>query len=144
MPSVGAQGDIYRERLSVDHDRKLYGNISDLTVNSDLVGMDNRFVATVAASSLQFNSVQDDAFANDTVSLVDPNRGFYGFQQTKNFFTHVTNAALAFEDRLKLAPSFALIGGIRLETIELSRNAFDVDGNLRGADGYPFTQNFAP
>jgi iron complex outermembrane receptor protein len=143
-PSVGAQGEIYRERLSVDHDQKLYGNISDLTVNSDLAGMDNRFVATVAASSLQFNSVQDDAFTNDTVSLVDPSRGFYGFQQTKNFFTHVDNAALAFEDRLKIAPSFALLGGVRFETIELSRTAFDVDGNLRSADGYPFSKNFTP
>lgn len=143
-PSVGAQGDIYRERLSVDHDQKLYGNITDLTVNSDLAGMDNRFVATVSATSLQFNAVQDDAFANDTVSLVDPDRGFYGLQQTKNFFTHVDNAALAFEDRLKIAPSFALIGGIRFETIELSRTAFDVDGNLRSADGYPFSKNFTP
>jgi len=97
------------------------GNISDLTVNSNLGGMDNRFVATVAASSLQFNAVQDDAFTNDTVSLVDPNRGLYGFKQTKNFFTHVDNAALAFEDRLKVTPTVALIGGIRLETIELSR-----------------------
>jgi iron complex outermembrane receptor protein len=143
-PSVGAQGEVYRERLSVDHDQKLYGNISDLTINSNLGGMDNRFVATVAASSLQFNSVQDDAFTSDTVSLVDPNRGLYGFQQTKNFFTHVDNAALAFEDRLKVTPTVALIGGIRLETIELSRTAFDVDGNLRSADGYPFTKTFTP
>jgi len=143
-PSAGAQGEVYRERLSVDHDQKLYGNISDLTVNSNLGGMDNRFVATVAASSLQFNAVQDDAFTNDTVSLVDPNRGLYGFQQTKNFFTHVDNAALAFEDRLKVTPTVALIGGIRLETIELSRTAFDVDGNLRSADGYPFTKTFTP
>jgi iron complex outermembrane recepter protein len=143
-PSVGAQGDIYRERLSVDHNQKLYGNITDLSVNSDIAGMDNRFVATVSASSLQFNAVQDDAFTNDTVSLVDPIRGFYGFQQTKNFFTHVDNAALAFEDRLKIAPNFALLGGIRFETIELSRTAFDVDGNLRSADGYPFSKNFTP
>jgi iron complex outermembrane recepter protein len=143
-PSAGAQGEIYRERLSVDHDQKLYGNVTDLTVNSDIAGMDNRFVATVMASSLQFNAVQDDAFTNDTVSLVDPARGLYGFQQTKPFFTHVDNVALAFEDRLKLTPSFALIGGIRYETIELSRIAFDVDGNLRSADGYPFTKDFAP
>jgi iron complex outermembrane recepter protein len=143
-PAAGPQGEVYRERLSVDHDQKLWGNISDLTLNSDLAGMDNRFVATVAASSLQFNSVQDDAFTNDTVSLVDPNRGLYGFQQTKPFFTHVDNVALAFEDRLKITPTVALIGGIRFETIELSRTAFDVDGNLRGADGYPFTKTFTP
>ena len=143
-PSAGAQGEIYRERLSVDHDQKLYGNITDLTVNSDIAGMDNRFVATVMASSLQFNAVQDDAFTNDSVSLVDPLRGLYGFQQTKPFFTHVDDVALAFEDRLKLTPTFALIGGIRFETIELSRIAFDVDGNLRSADGYPFVKDFAP
>jgi iron complex outermembrane receptor protein len=143
-PSVGAQGEVYRERLSVDHDQKLWGNITDLTVNSDIVGMDNRLVATVAASSLQFNSVQDDAFTNDTVTLVDPNRGLYGFQQTKPFFTHVDNVALAFEDRLRLTPTFALIGGVRFETIELSRIAFDVDGNLRSADGYPFSKTFTP
>jgi iron complex outermembrane recepter protein len=143
-PSAGAQGQIYRERLSVDHNQKLYGNITDLTVNSDLAGLDNRFVATVMASSLQFNVVQDDAFTSDTVSLVDPNRGLYGFQQTKPFFTHVDNAALALEDRLKLTSNFALIGGIRYESIELSRTAFDVDGNLRSADGYPFTKTFTP
>jgi iron complex outermembrane receptor protein len=143
-PSAGALGEVYRERLSVDHDQKLWGNVSDLTVNSNLGGMDNRFVATIAASSLQFNSVQDDAFASDTVALVGPDRGLYGVQQTKTFFTHVDNAALAFEDRLKVTPTVALIGGIRFESIALSRIAYDVDGNVRSADGYPFTKTFTP
>jgi len=143
-PSAGAQGEIYRERLSVDHDQKLWGGISDLTVDSTLGGMDNRLVATLAASSLQFNSVQDEAFASDTVSLVNPDRGLYGIQRTKPFFTHVDNAALALEDRLKLTPTLALIGGIRFESIALSRIAYDVDGNLRSADGYPFAKTFTP
>jgi iron complex outermembrane recepter protein len=43
-----------------------------------------------------------------------------------------------------VTPTVALIGGIRLETIELSRTAFDVDGNLRSTDGYPFTKTFTP
>ncbi len=143
-PSAGAQGEIYRERLSVDHDQRLWGNISDLTVNSNLGGLDNRLVATVAASSLQFNSVQDDAFASDTVALVGPDRGLYGIQRTKPFFTHIDNVALALEDHLKVTPTFALIGGIRFESIALSRVAYDVDGNLRSADGYPFTKTFTP
>ena len=63
---------VYRERLSVDHDQKLYGNVTDLTVNSNIFGMDNRFVTTVAASSLQFNVVQDDVFNDDYVNLVNP------------------------------------------------------------------------
>ena len=33
-------------------------------------------------------------------------------------------SALAFEDRLKLTPTFALIGGIRVEEIELARTAY--------------------
>ena len=53
-------GQIYRERLSVDHDQKLYGNVTDLTVNSNVFGMDNRLVTTLAASSLQFNVRQED------------------------------------------------------------------------------------
>ena len=141
-PSAGTQGDIYRERLSVDHDQKLYGNVTDLTVNSNIAGMDNRLVTTVAASSLQFNAVQDDAFTSDTVNLVNPNRGLYGLQQTKPFYTHVDNVSLAFEDRLKVTSNFSLIGGIRLEEIKLARTAYDVDGNLR--TGYPFATRFTP
>jgi iron complex outermembrane receptor protein len=135
---------VYRERLSVDHDQKLYGNVTDLTVNSNISGMDNRFVTTVAASSLQFNVVQDDAFTNDYVNLVNPDRGLYGFQQTKPFYTHVDNVSLAFEDRLKVTSNFSLIGGIRLEEIKLARTAYDVDGNLRIGDGYPFSTKFTP
>jgi iron complex outermembrane receptor protein len=143
-PSGGLPGQVYRERLSVDHDQRLSGNITDLVWNSRFAGIDNRAVATFAASTLQFNVVQDDAFTSDAVSLVDPDRGYYGFQQTKNFYTHVDNISLAFEDRLKLTPSFALIGGVRTEEIKLSRTAFDVDGMLRTADGYPFSKTFRP
>ena len=137
-------GQVYRERLSVDHDQKLYGNVTDLTVNTDVFGFDNRFVATVAASSLQFNVVQDDFFNNDLVNLVNPDRGLYGTQQTKNFFTHVDNVSLSLEDRIKLTSNFALIGGIRVEEINLARTAFDVDGVLRSAAGYPFSTSFKP
>ena len=135
-------GQVYRERLSVDHHQTLYGNITDLTVNSNIAGFDNRLVATVAASSLQFNVVQDDFFNNDYVNLVNPDRGLYGTQQTKNFFTHVDNVSLSLEDRIKLTSNFALIGGIRIEDIDLARTAFDVAGMLR--TGYPFATNFRP
>lgn len=137
-------GQVYRERLSVDHDQKLYGNVTDLTINSNLFGFDNRLVTTLSASSLQFNVVQDDFFNSDFVNLINPDRGLYGPQQTKNFYTHVDNVALAFEDRIKLTRNFALIGGIRMEDIRLSRTAFDVDGNLRSAAGYPFATTFTP
>jgi iron complex outermembrane receptor protein len=143
-PTAGLPGQVYRERLSVDHDQRLTGNVTDLIWNSRFAGMENRAVATFAASRLQFNVVQDDAFTSDAVNLVNPDRGLYGFQQTKPFFTHVDNISLSFEDRLKITPTFAVIGGVRIEEIKLSRTAFDVDGVLRSADGYPFTKTFTP
>jgi iron complex outermembrane receptor protein len=143
-PSGGLPGQVYRERLSVAHDQRLTGNVTDLIWNSAFAGMENRAVATFAASRLQFNVVQDDAFTSDAVNLVNPDRGFYGFQQTKPFYTHVDNISLSFEDRLKITPTFAVIGGVRIEEITLSRTAFDVDGMLRSADGYPFTKTFRP
>jgi iron complex outermembrane receptor protein len=45
---------------------------------------------------------------------------------------------------LKITPTFALIGGLRIEQIELSRVAYDVNGVLRSADGYPFEKTFSP
>ena len=143
-PASANFGQVYRERLSVDHDQKLYGNVTDLTINTNVGGFDNRFVATVAASSLQFNVVQDDFFNNDIVNLVNPDRGLYGTQQTKKFYTHVDNVSLSLEDRIKLTSNFSLIGGIRLEEIDLARTAFDVDGVLRSAAGYPFSTTFRP
>lgn len=145
-PSVGAQGEVYRERLALDHAQRLYGNVTDLTVNSDIAGFDNRFVATVAASKLQFNVSQDTVGPNgdnaDTVNLVNPARGLYGGRADEKIFTNLDNVSLSLEDRLKLTGNFALIGGIRFEQIELSRIRFDETGDLVG--GYPFAKRFSP
>lgn len=145
-PSLGAQGEVYRERLALDHAQRLYGNVTDLTVNSDIAGFDNRFVATVAASKLQFNVSQDTVGPNgdnaDTVNLVNPARGLYGGRADEKIFTNLDNVSLSLEDRLKLTGNFALIGGIRFEQIELSRIRFDETGDLVG--GYPFAKRFSP
>jgi iron complex outermembrane receptor protein len=145
-PSVGAQGDVYRERLALDHSQRLYGNVTDLTVNSNIAGMDNRLVTTLAASSLQFNVAQDTVGPNgdnsDTVSLVNPARGLYGARADEHIYTHLDNVSLSFEDRLKVTSQFALIGGIRVEDIELSRTRFDETGALKS--GYPFATSFQP
>lgn len=140
---AGAQS-IYRERLALDHAQRLYGNITDLTVNSNIGGMDNRFVATVAASSNQFNVSQDTLFFNDYVDLLNPDRGLYGPRSDEKIYTHLDTASLSFEDRLKLTSTFALIGGIRFEDIKLARTRFDPDGVLESAKGYPFSTTFNP
>lgn len=136
--------NVYRERLALDHAQRLYGNITDLTVNSNIGGMDNRFVATVAASSSQFNVSQDTLFFSDTVELINPDRGLYGPRSDEKIYSHLDTASLSFEDRLKLTSTFALIGGIRFEDIELSRTRFSPDGVLRTDRGYPFSKTFNP
>ncbi|QOZ67806.1 TonB-dependent receptor [Bradyrhizobium arachidis] len=140
---AGAQS-IYRERLALDHAQRLYGNITDLTVNSSIGGMDNRFVATVAASNNQFNVSQDTLFFNDYVDLLNPDRGLYGPRSDEKIYTRVNTASLSFEDRLKLTSTFALIGGIRFEDIKLDRTRFFPDGTLESAKGYPFSTTFNP
>nr|WP_322596904.1 TonB-dependent receptor [Bradyrhizobium sp. SEMIA] len=140
---AGAQS-IYRERLALDHAQRLYGNITDLTVNSSIGGMDNRFVATVAASNNQFNVSQDTLFFNDYVDLLNPDRGPYGPRSDEKIYTRVNTASLSFEDRLKLTSTFALIGGIRFEDIKLDRTRFFPDGTLESAKGYPFSTTFNP
>jgi iron complex outermembrane receptor protein len=136
--------DVYRERLALDHAQRLYGNVTDLTINSNMGGMENRFVTTVAASSLQFNVSQDTLFGSDTVALVNPDRGLYGPRSDEKIYTHLNNASLSFEDRLKVTSNFALIGGIRIEDIELSRTRFSPAGVLRSDRGYPFSTTFTP
>ena len=144
-PSAGAQGEVYRERLALDHAQRLYGNITDLTINSNIGGMDNRFVTTVAASSQQFNVSQDTrVLCSDTVQLVNPDRGLYGPRSDEKIYTHLDRASLSFEDRLNLTSNFALIGGIRFEDIELARTRFSPDGVLRSDRGYPFSTTFTP
>ncbi|MBR0698164.1 TonB-dependent siderophore receptor [Bradyrhizobium lablabi] len=136
--------NVYRERLALDHAQRLYGNITDLTVNSDIGGMDNRFVATVAASSQQFNVSQDTLFFSDIVELINPDRGLYGPRSDEKIYTHLDNVSLAFEDRLKVTSTFALIGGIRFEEIDLARTRFSPDRVLRTDRGYPFSKPFNP
>jgi iron complex outermembrane receptor protein len=136
--------NVYRERLQTHHDQSLTGNITDLIVNSNIAGMDNRFAATLAASTLQFDVRQGTGFPSDTVSLVNPDRGYYGSEPLETFNTRVDNISLSFEDRLKLTPSFAVIGGLRIEEIELHRNRISPAGLLRTDLGYPLSTSFRP
>ncbi len=141
-PTLGATGAIYRERLALDHDQRLYGNITDLILNSNIAGMDNRSALTLAASSNQFNVAQDTVFGSDTVTLINPRRGLYGPRVDEHIFTNVDNVALSFEDRLKVTPTFALVGGVRGEQIKLWRDRFNPDGTRRAL--FPFSKDFNP
>ena len=131
-----------RERFYVAHNQQLFGNITDLTWNSRIAGMDNRLVTTVAASNLDFGRPGAANFPHDDVPLVDPSPGLYGLLTTQNQTAVINNQSLSVEDRLKITQTFALLGGLRFEGIELARNSTDVTG----ADklGFPFSKTWTP
>jgi iron complex outermembrane receptor protein len=131
-----------RERFYVAHDQQLFGNITDLTWNTKIAGMDNRLVTTVAASNLDFGRPGAANFPHDDVPLVDPSPGLYGVLTTQNQTALINNQSLSFEDRLKITQAFALIGGIRVEGIELSRNSTDITGADKA--GFPFSKDWTP
>jgi iron complex outermembrane recepter protein len=131
-----------RERFYVAHDQELVGNITDLTWNTKIAGMDNRLVTTVAVSNLDFGRPGAANFPHDDVPLVDPSPGLYGVLTTQNQTAVVNNQSLSFEDRLKITQAFALIGGVRVEGIELGRNSTDITGANK--PGFPFSKDWTP
>ncbi|MCK1640431.1 TonB-dependent receptor [Bradyrhizobium sp. 157] len=131
-----------RERFYVAHRQKLAGNITDLTWDANIVGMDNRLVTTVAASGLDFVRPGAANFPHDLVALVDPARGYYGLLTTQRQTARIDNESLSFEDRLKITRTFALVGGLRMEHIGLDRNSTDANGVVK--TGFPFSKSWMP
>jgi iron complex outermembrane receptor protein len=131
-----------RERFYVAHSQRLVGNITDLIWDANIGGFDNRMVTTLSSSYLDFVRPGAANFPGDSVSLVDPVRGYYGLLTTQQQTARIDNEALSFEDRLKLTRSFALIGGLRVEHIGLDRNSTDKNGLEKAS--FPFTKDWAP
>jgi iron complex outermembrane receptor protein len=131
-----------RERFYVAHDQKLAGNVTDLTWDTRVAGMANRLVTTVAASDLDFTRPGAANFPHDFVPLFGFDPGTYGLLTTQNQTANIDNESLAFEDRLKITQTFALIGGLRTERIALDRNSTDVTGAEKA--GFPFSKVWTP
>jgi len=137
-------GTVDRDRFFVSHDQRVLGNITDLVWNSQIFGLENRFAAQLAASSNDILFKEDfGGFPQDTVALVGPDRGFYGpFTDLETRSSHLDSVAGSFEDRLKIMPALALIGGVRLEDLALTRNALDNTGAV--LRNFPFTKTWTP
>ena len=135
-------GLVDRERFYVHHDQNLVGNNTDLTWNSSLFGLDNRLVTGVEAYHLDFARPGAANFPSDQVSLVDPARGYYGVLTTQRQTATIDSFAINIEDRLKLTPSFALIGGLRYNPFTLERSSTNVSGASR--PGFPYSTSWQP
>jgi iron complex outermembrane recepter protein len=143
--SVIAANTIDRDRFFVDHNQHVVGNNIDFLWDSRLFGMDNRLAAQLQVSGdwITFTEEGDpNDYPYDNVPVVDPPQGFYGpeFPDIRN--KELDNVALAFEDRLKITPAFALIGSIRVDDWTLKSNGVNYDGSI--PSGEPFTQVWKP
>jgi iron complex outermembrane recepter protein len=139
-----AAGTIDRDRFAVSHDQKLYGDNTDISIDSWIFGMENRFATQLQASSNKITFKQDDdgGFPQDNVSVISPDPGTYGAISFDTRNSRLDDYATSFEDRLKVTSAFALIGGVRVEDFRLARDGVNADGTI--PDGQPFTKTWAP
>lgn len=135
-------GRIDRERFDVSHDQSQWGLKSELQWDSTVATRSNRLIAAFEWSRLDFDRPGAANFPDDSVSIVDPDRGQYGLLTTRLQTSRVKNAVVALEDRLRLTDDWALVAGLRQESIALDRTSDTVTG--ASLPGYPFAKTFRP
>jgi iron complex outermembrane receptor protein len=143
--AVFAPNTIDRDRFFVTHNQHVVGNNLDFLWDARLFGMDNRLAAQLQVSGDWITFTEEgnpNDYPYDNVSVIDPVQGVYGaeFPDIRN--KQLADVALAFEDRLKITPEFALIGGVRVDDWTLSSNGSNFDGSI--PTGEPFIQVWKP
>jgi iron complex outermembrane recepter protein len=134
---------VVRFPFFVGHDQRLIGDVTNLTWDSNFFGMPNKFAAEVAASRnfLRFTQ-QVNTSTSNTVSLLDPARGFFGPLVTQEFTTQLDWVSESFEERLKVAPTIALIGGVRIDELKITNDGFDTSG--AELSNFPVSKSWEP
>ena len=131
-----ATSTIDRDRFFVTHKQQVIGDNTDLTWNSSFFGMENRLAAQLQVSRNDITFAEEgnpNAYPADTVSVVNPDPGVLAYRLAdgagypKQPPRHRSPASI--EDRLKLTPMFALIGGVRVDDFTLARDGINFDGS---------------
>lgn len=143
--AVFASGTIDRDRFFVTHNQHVIGNNVDFLWDSRLFGMDNRLAGQLQVSGNSITFLQEgnpNDYPYDNVAVLNPVQGVYGpeFPGVRN--KQLNDLAGAVEDRLKVTPAFALIGGVRVDDWTLSSNGVNFDGSI--PTGQPFSQTWKP
>jgi iron complex outermembrane receptor protein len=138
-----ATSTIDRDRFAVTHRQEVYGNNTDVKVDSNVFGMDNRLAGYLQLSRNDITFKQHaGGFPEDTVAVVSPSPGVYGPIAFDTRNSTLDTIAVAFEDRLQITRSFALIGGVRVDRFTLARDGINADGTIPA--GQPFSKSWAP
>jgi iron complex outermembrane receptor protein len=107
--------------------------------------MENRVATQLQASRNDITFAQEgnpDTYPADTVTVLNPIPGSYGLSEPNIRNSHLDTLAASVEDRLKLTPMLALIGGVRVDDFTLARDGVNFDGSIPG--GQPFTKTWTP
>jgi iron complex outermembrane receptor protein len=140
-----ATSTIDRDRFFVTHNQHVTGDNTDVLWNSSFFGMENRLAAQLQVSRNDITFAQEgnpNVFPADTVSVLNPDPGFYGVQEPNIRNSRLDTLAGSIEDRLKLTPTLALIGGVRVDDFSLTRDGSNFDGSIPA--GQPFTKTWTP
>jgi iron complex outermembrane receptor protein len=144
VPGDLGTNTIDRDRFFVTHNQHVFGNNADMIWDSAFFGMENRLAAQlqVSRNDITFAEEGNGGYPDDTVAVINPDPGLYGPMATDIRNSHLDTLAGSAEDRLKINPMFSLIGGVRFEDFQLSRDGSNFDNSP--VTGQPFTANWTP
>ena len=142
-------GLLTRSTVGIIHDLQFYGNRVALASDLRVKGRRNRF--TVGLEANQSDFVSPRRFGSTTsVDLFAPVRGAFPTEDTADVFpgagnrtdfdTTVNQVSIFTEDALSVAPRVTLVGGVRLDRIDVDRGVNDLNTGVVSR----FTRSYDP
>ena len=129
----------------VTHDQDLVGNRLTANINSQFAGRQNRFLAGLELTNLDFSRARGfrrniPLAAGDSVDPLAPVPGSYGARELRGISpTEIDTRAIFFEDALDLTDKVTLVGALRYEELDLVRQNLDASGALEASS---FSRDF--
>ena len=123
----------------VTHDQDLLGNRFTANINSQIAGFDNRLVAGIELTDLDFERARGfrrkiPLAAGDSVDPIRPVAGNYGARELRGISpTDIDTRAVFLENALDLTDRIKLVGALRYEELDLVRDNFNDSGVLEGS-----------
>jgi iron complex outermembrane receptor protein len=129
----------------VTHDQDLLGNRLTANIDSQIGGHDNRFLAGLEITDLDFSRARGfrrkiPLSANDAVSPTNPIPGSYGQRELRGISpTQINTRALFLEDALDISETVKVVAALRYEELDLIRQNFNALGDVEASS---FSRDF--
>lgn len=134
-----ANGSITRSSfLLIGYELEQVGNRLDSTWQGSVLGLPNELVLGFDVNRLRYYRDRNNGAAAETLDAFAFDPGNFPTKMTNAelFKTNTRTLSLFMEDKLKLAPRWSLVGGLRWDRIDVDRTG------LRNASGPDFEKTF--